>query len=271
MVTTSISRARSATPASDQAPAKPPRAWKAGTLTYTSGGLVVIFFWLLCGDFAWSMRDRSVGPMSQWYLNHLKVPNLLFGLLMISFPAFVGMILAPIISVKSDRHRGRRGRRIPFLLATTPVAALGMTGIGLTPILAQQVHRLFPGQSETVIAVVCFGVFWAVFEFAAVAAQPVFNGLVNDVVPKSLLGRFYGLFRAVSLIDGMIFNYWIMGKAPGHFTLILCIIDVFYGTAFMWVCLKVKEGDYPPPAPGPSSSTHTGINGFWRGFFRETG
>ena len=67
---------------------------------------MALFFWLLFGDFAWSMRDRSIGQMAAWYLNHLKVPNLVFGLFMSSLPVLVGLILGPVISVKSDRHRG---------------------------------------------------------------------------------------------------------------------------------------------------------------------
>jgi MFS family permease len=250
------------------------KTWSVGTLTYTSAGLVTLFFLLLAGDFAWSMRDRSAGPMAQWYLGHLKVPNYVFGLLLTSFPALVGLILGPIISVKSDRHRGKWGRRIPFLLVTTPLAAFGMIGLGLTPVLAKWLHSLgTPGhpfgawlhetlggsalggrllslvENEMVVSVVCFAVFWAAFELATIAGQSVFGGLINDVVPHSLMGRFYGFFRAVSLIDGMIFNYWIMGRVPEYFTLILICIGVFYGAAFLWVCLKVKEGEYPPPPP----------------------
>jgi len=269
-------------PSSDSAPgstptettATPKPLWRAGTLTYTSGGLVTLFLLLLWGDFAWAMRDRSVGGMAAWYLNSIGVPNLLFGLLLTSFPALVALILGPIISVKSDRHRGPRGRRIPFLLLTTPIAAFGMLGLAWTPVLARWLHGLGqPGsplgswlhehlgasasggrilellENEMIVAVVCFGVFWAAFEFATIAGQAVFGGLINDVVPKPLLGRFYALFRAVSLIDGMIFNFWIMGKVPNHFTLILSIIGVFYGAAFLWVCFKVREGNYPPPPP----------------------
>ena len=252
------------------------RLWRIGTLTYTSTGLIVLFFWLLAGDFAWSMRERSVGPMAQWYLDSLKVPNLLFGLLLTSFPALLGLILGPIISVKSDRHRGKWGRRIPFLLVTTPMAAAGMIGLALTPLLAKWLHGLGqPGhavgawlhgalggsstgvwflsviENEMIVSVACFMVFWAAFEVATIAGQSVFGGLINDVVPHEMLGRFYGLFRAVSLIDGMIFNYWIMGYVPTHFTLILVAVGVFYGAAFMWVCLRVKEGGYPPPATLP--------------------
>ncbi|AHF91332.1 MFS transporter [Opitutaceae bacterium TAV5] len=227
------------------------KTWQAGTLTYTSAGVVVLFCWLLFGDFSWAMRDRSVFPMAKWYLKSLEVPNVLFGLLVTSFPALIGLFLGPVISMKSDRHRGRWGRRIPFLLVTTPLAAFGMVGLGVTPFIAKWVHGHFPEQSEMVVSVLCFGVFWAAFEFATIAGQVVFTGLINDVVPRPLLGRFFGLFRAVSLIDGVIFNYWIMGKVPDHFTLILVIVGVFYGASFMVVCLKVREGNYPPPPPVP--------------------
>ncbi|GAT35445.1 MFS-type transporter, Atg22 family [Terrimicrobium sacchariphilum] len=244
--------------------------WKAGTITYTTGGLVALFAWLLLGDFSWSMRDRSVGPMAMWYLNHLGVPNLLFGLLISSFPAFIGLVLGPVISVKSDRHRGRWGRRIPFLLVTTPMAAAGMIGIAVTPLLARWMHGHFPGQSEMVVSVACFAVFWATFEIATVASYSVFGGLVNDVVPQPLLGRFYGLFRAVSLIDGVVFNYWIMGHVPNHFTLILLSVGVFYGVSFFLVCLRVREGEYPPPpSPEPGRRWPSGMWSEVRTYCRE--
>lgn len=39
-----------------------PKIWKQGTLTYTTFGLIALFFWLLWGDFTWAMKDRAVGP-----------------------------------------------------------------------------------------------------------------------------------------------------------------------------------------------------------------
>lgn len=266
-----------------------PKVWKVGTLTYTAGSLTVLFLWLLFGDFAWAMRDRSIVGIASWYLSSLKVPNLWFGILMSTFPGAVALVLGPIISYKSDRHRGKWGRRIPFLMATTPIAAFGMIGIAVTPHIAGWLHALgradnalgvrlhqWAGdagfganllsalENEMLVAVLCFSVFWAAFEFATIASQSVFGGLINDVVPQALLGRFYALFRAVSLIDGIIFNYWIMGKVPDHFTLILATIGVFYGSAFMWVCLKVKEGGYPPPPP-VDPARQSGWKGFVEG------
>lgn len=225
------------------------KLWRAGTLTYTTGGLVALFCWLFLGDFSWAMRDRSVGPIASWYLSQIGVPNLVFALLLSSFPALVNLVFVPIISVKSDRHRGKRGRRIPYLLITTPIAMFGMIGLAVSPLIAGWVHGHFPGQSEIVVATVCFAVFWAAFEFASLGGQAVFGGLINDVVPQPVLGRFHGVFRAISLLDGIIFNYWIMGLVPTHYTLILLSIGVFYGISFMWVCFKVKEGTYPPPPP----------------------
>jgi MFS family permease len=257
--------------ASSRLPAAPPpqspRTWTAGTLVYSVGGLTALFCWLLLGDFSWSMRDRSVGPMAQWYLRELGVPNLLFAVLISSFPALVGLVLGPIISVASDRHRGPRGRRIPFLLVTTPFAAAGMIGLALTPMIARWVHSILPGQSEMVVAVVCFGVFWAAFEFATIAATAVFGGLVNDVVPRELLGRFYGLFRGVSLIDGIIFNFWLFGKVETHFTIILLVIGVFYGVSFYVVCLRVREGNYPPPPPRDAVRPFANVGSYFRECF----
>ena len=228
-------------------PESVPKTWRVGTLTYTMGGLVALFAWLLLGDFSWSMRDRSVQPMAQWFLGQLKVSGWLFGLIITSFPAFVGLVLGPIISVKSDRLRSRWGRRIPFLLVTTPIAAAGMIGLGCTPLVAEWARGQWPDLPPLMVSLACFGLSWTAFEFATIAGQAVFGGLVNDVVPEPLLGRFFGLFRAVSLLGGIAFNKWLMGYTPTHFTVILLALGVFYGVSFLWVCFRIKEGEYPPP------------------------
>ncbi len=174
---TSIPEPNEPPPTVDARQGAPRKQWRAGTLVYTPAALVLLFLWLLWGDFAWAMRDRSVGPMASWYLSHLNVSSLLFGLLMTSFPALITLVLAPTISYISDRHRGRIGRRIPFLLITTPLSAAGMIGLGLTPLVSAYVHAAMPGQDGTVVALVSFGVFWAIFEVASIASQAVFGGL----------------------------------------------------------------------------------------------
>ena len=41
------------------------KIWRHGTLTYTIGGLVLLFALLLGADLPWALRDRSVGPSMQ--------------------------------------------------------------------------------------------------------------------------------------------------------------------------------------------------------------
>ena len=161
------------------------KTWRAGTLVYTSGGLVILFAWLLWGDFAWSMKERVAAPVFTIVLKKFQASDTLLGTLTGSLPAAINIILLPIICVRSDRHRGRWGRRIPFLLATTPIAALSMVGLAFSPKLGLAAH-------SSVLAFL--GLFWVLFEVGSLTANQIFGAFVNDVVPQPLMGRFYGLF-----------------------------------------------------------------------------
>jgi len=80
-------------------------------------------------------------------------------------------------------------------------------------------------------------------------ANSVYNALINDVVPHSVIGRFFGYFRALSLIAGILFSFWLGGKVHDHFPAIFLGVGALYGIGFTMMCARVKEGDYPPPAP----------------------
>src|SRR5579871_3326032 len=102
----------------------PHKVWQAGTLTYTTIGLAVLFCWLLSGDFVWSMKERSVPFVLQLMLKKFNASDTIVGLFISSTPGIMAILLGPIISYKSDRHRGPWGRRIPFLFITAPVVTL---------------------------------------------------------------------------------------------------------------------------------------------------
>jgi len=229
-----------------------PKTWSVGTLTYTSSGLVVLFCWLLWGDFAASLKDRSVPAVVQLLLKRFEASDTVAGLLIGSLPAIIGLVVVPIVSYRSDRHRGRWGRRIPYLLIVTPIAAFSMLGLAFSPQLGRMLDVALgshsPGLNDSIL--IFFGLFWASFEFASIVlAGSLIGALINDVVPRPVLGRFFGLFRAFSLIAGMIFNYWLLGKAETHYVWVFLGIGALYGVGFTVMCLKVKEGDYPPPPP----------------------
>lgn len=234
---------------------QPGPTWRAGSLTYTRGGLASLFSWLLWGDFAWSMKERAVGPVFQLLLTRYGASNTTMALLPGVLPSAINLVLGPIISFRSDRHRSSLGRRIPFMLMTTPVAAIATAAIAFSPMLGQATHKALGAHSWGLNSSIIFyfGLFWVIFEIATIAANAVFGAFLNDVVPPSLLGRFFGLFRAVSLIAGMIFNYWLLKKAEDHCIWLFAGISLLYGVGFTAMCLRVKEGQYPPPAEIPGA------------------
>ncbi|MBO7154004.1 MAG: MFS transporter [Lentisphaeria bacterium] len=230
---------------------KQPKIWKTGTLTYTTAGIIALSFWMLWGDFVWSMKDRAIGPSSTLLFKQIIDSEFLYGLIIIAFPNFTNIFLQPIIGFVSDRHRGRLGRRIPFILFTTPFIVTGLFGLGLTKFLGTWLHGLYPDISLKTAMLIFFGIAWVFLDFGTTLAGSLFNALANDVVPRELLGRFFGLFRLVSLGAGMIFNNYLIGLVESHTAWIFIGVGTLYGAGLLLLCFKVKEGKYPPPAELP--------------------
>ena len=234
--------------------------WRVGTLAYTAGGLATLFCLLLAGDFALSMRDRSVGPVAQLMLKRFGATDSMMAFLLSTLPQTLAVLIGPVISFKSDRLRSRWGRRIPYLLVPTPVAALAMVGLAFSGDFGRWAHQAAGprGLSANAFSLLYFGTCWTLFESCVVVAGAVMGALINDVVPRPVLGRFYGLFRAVSLIAGMIFNFWAMGHADVHYRAILIGMGVLFAVGFTVMCLTVREGAYPPPQPVAADALASG-------------
>ena len=171
------------------------KVWHAGTLTYTRRGLVRLFSWLLWGDFAMSVRDRSLGDVIMVFLKQYGASNTLTAFMRGTLPGLLGMVLGPILSYKSDRHRGRSGRRRPFLFVGVPMAALAIIGMAISPQMGRWLHpileRSVHGWTGNVwepnySVLLCFGLFFAVFDVAAVLTGSVFAAFFNDVVPREI-------------------------------------------------------------------------------------
>ena len=109
------------------------RRWSVGSLTYSVAGLVILFGWLLLGDFAWQLRERSIIPLAQLLLKTFQTSDTIVGFLIGSVPYAIGMLISPIFGYWSDRHQSRWGRRLPFLMVSTPVAAIAMMMMAFIP------------------------------------------------------------------------------------------------------------------------------------------
>lgn len=251
----------------------PQKIYRAGTLTYTVGGIAALFAVLLWGDFAWSMKERAIQSIAALTVKSFGISDFAYGLLIISFPSFTNIILGPIISYKSDRYRGRLGRRIPFLIFTTPFVVTGVIGMGFSPMLGKWLQQMIGVEniSYHTSALIAFGVFWVLLDFGTTLTNGIFTALMNDVVPRRFLGRFFSLFRAISLGAGILFNFWLLSKVETYALYICIALGVLYGFGFTLLCCRIKEGKYPPPPP--VDETDSAVKGAFEAvktYFRES-
>lgn len=231
----------------------PPKTWRAGyTLVYNFRGLIMLFGWMFFGDVAGVALARTIGPISMIMLKDFGVSNTVMGLLNGSIPTAIGLLVVPVLSYRSDRCRSRFGRRIPYLAAAVPLITLAMVSIGLTPVLAHHLHAWLGLASPglTVCFLCIFSPFWLLFELTAGVGGSMFGALISDVVPDEVIGRFNSAMRIVSLAGGIGFNYFLMGTVDAHYAAIFIVVGVLYGIGYGMICLRVREGDYPPVPPG---------------------
>jgi MFS family permease len=249
---------------------QPKSKWSVGTLTYTAAGLALLFVLLLWGDFAWSMKDRVVFPMTvKLAKDRFEMDDTWYSILIISFPNFTNIFLMPIVSYLSDRHRGRLGRRIPFLLFTTPFIVIGLLGIGMNAEIGKLIQSVTTFDARTA-GLVGFCFFWVLFDFGNTLASAIFNALVNDVVPQRIIGRFFSLFRIISLLAGILYNYYLFEHALDWFKWIFLALGALYAAGLYSMCFFVKEGKYPPPEAIPEGKSRVQrVFGAFFDYFRQ--
>jgi MFS family permease len=249
----------------------PGKTWRAGTLVYTSAGLAALFLWLIGGDFGLALRDRGAGAVFQLLIQKYGASDTFTALMMGSVPSALALFLGPVISYKSDRHRSRWGRRIPFLFLSTPFFVIALAGMAFSPILGGSLHHMLgprsPGANISVLFFI--SLFWIIFDFAGLIAGAVFGALLNDVVPQVFLGRIFGAFRGIGLAAGIIFNHWIYGVAATQYLWIFLGMAALSAIGNLILCMKAKEGEYPPPTPVNAAPGLASFIAAAKGYFQE--
>src|SRR5207247_1560408 len=147
---------------------------------------------LLVGDCFGQLRQRATSPSIPLLLRHFGASDFVTSILWGFVPPALAIFLSPIISYRSDRYRSRFGRRIPFLLIATPPAFIGMMGLALSPLIGRwiaQATRVSQPPGVTACVIGTFAFFWLMFDVAVVVTNAVHGALVNDVVPREVIGR----------------------------------------------------------------------------------
>lgn len=231
-----------------EAPAK--GVYTAGTLQYTRMGLIVLFGWLLWGDFCFTLMEDVLPRIFPLYmLDTLGTNNTITTLLMVTIPNIFGIAVGPAVSFKSDRYRSKWGRRIPFIMWTAPLLVVALIGLGFS----ETFHQFFKGTngifglSPMTATLIVIGFFMILFAFMNEFVNSVFWYLFADVVPEQLLGRFLALFRLVATFGHFLFNAFVFKYAQSHMQWIFLGAGLLYLVGFSLMCWRVKEGEYPPP------------------------
>lgn len=243
------------------------RIWKCGTLTYTRFGLINLFLWMLWGDFCYTMMEQLTPTLLPIVLNYHNASNLTIGLLVGSIPAILNFIINPIVSTSSDRTRSRWGRRIPYLLFSSPLVVLFLILVGWADQIGAYVCQLVHGENPALVIIALLAVFSVGFQVFNLFVASVFFYIFADVVPKELVGRFMALFRLVGTGAGIVFSRYIVPLADvkEYIPWIFTGVALIYLVSFTSMCLMVKEGEYPPP----EKITQPSVFGMIKKYIRE--
>lgn len=225
------------------------KTWKCGSLVYTKRGLIALFGWLLWGDFCFTFMEAVVPSILPLHLRNLGASNTLIGIVLTTLPGIFNVTITPWVSFKSDRHRSRWGRRIPFMLFTLPFVALSMILIGFSDQIGAWVHSSFMSDSviqQAKVVIVILTVFAAMFELFNMFVSSVFWYLFRDVVPETHLSQFNAYFKVIGTTTATLYNFFIFKYAESHMTEIYVGGALLYAIGFGAMLLNVKEGEYPP-------------------------
>ena len=247
------------------------KIYSAGTLRYTFRGLLLLAFWLLWGDFAYSFFESVFGRFIPLYLKDIHASNAMIGVMSGSFAGLVNLFFLPNISQWSDHARTRFGRRIPFLYVVTPLTAASLVAIGFAPeisgwLRSRLLIHLDPAITGTGATMAFLCVTVVSFHFFNMVLVNSYNWLLRDVVPLGLMARFLSWFRIVGSISSFVFLWFVFPHLFLHRKGVFLGVGLFYLLAFLLMCLNVKEGAYPPP---PAKETRPGIFRSFAIYFRE--
>ena len=174
----------------------------------------------------WSVYNSFV-PI---FLREYVLPWWLVGFVM-TFDNLLGITLLPYVGQLSDGTRTRWGRRIPFIMIGTPIAALFLL---VVPIIHLNMARVGSTLALMMAAIIVMNVSMAIFRTPTVALMP-------DITPPALRSKANGIINLMGglgtsiafLIGGMLFS-----KSPMYPFALATVVLLIAEAIVIW---RVKE------------------------------
>jgi MFS family permease len=206
---------------------------------------------MLWGWFCFMMMEFLIPKILPITLRGIGASNTLIGVIIGTLPAVLNIFIVPVISLRSDNHRGKYGRRIPYMLLSAPFITIFLIMVGWGPQIGGWLHNLLLKDSALItpatliLSVMIVGS--VLFQLFNLFVSSVYYYLFADVVPEKLMGRFMGLLNMVGAASGFIFSRYIFIYAESHAPWIYSGVSCAYLLGMILLCFNVKEGEYPPP------------------------
>ena len=246
--------------------------FSVGTLTYDKRGLWLVFFWLMWNDFSITLLEQ-VTTLTGILMRDRGASYTLMAIF-VTVGGLLGMWINPVFSTWSDRLRTRFGRRRPILLIATPLFAASLCAIAFMPDfyhflmrfdLAAGILSRIPVNGEVLfigVASIVNGLFNGV-------VLAIFSYYYWDVVPEIVLGRFNSLAKIITVLAGVVWNFFVVGYAEHHTKTVYIGISIFCLAVYMLSVWRVKEGDYPPPEPRKTTNPLEPIIDYFKDCFSK--
>jgi MFS family permease len=183
---------------------------------------LVIALAVFAQESVWNFYDAQVPALLREHLGSAALIGLLMGM-----DNVIGVFVQPWIGSRSDRTRTRLGRRLPYLLAGAPIAAIAFIAIP------------WAGSLPALVATM------VVFAVTLNAYKPVCESLVPDFVPPANRSKAYGALKtatSLTIIVSSLISLLVVDEHP-KFAFVIPAVLMIAAVAVVALTLRERESD----------------------------
>ena len=201
------------------------KTYQCGTLTYTLPRLLFVLFWVVVGSAVIAVGTQLPGIMLPVQLKELGVSETMKVFLLTTIGQVLNMTVCPYIGVASDWHRGRWGRRIPYIFLSMPPIVLSLVMFGLSGQIGNRLAG-WTGAAPTTMTALAIGLTMFLFQFFNMWVNSVIWYIFNDIIPVKFFGSAMAAFKIGLTAGPSLFHYFLCQYAAKHPTMLYIGIAV---------------------------------------------